>query len=847
MENSPKVEEISNWLVERIADRLDMENSEIDLDARITDYGLSSREAIMLSGELEDWLGFDLPPELLYEYPVISELAPILAKGPAAFEDDPEPPPAMPQLVKPFEIPFTHCIEAFRDKVSKYGNKTAVSFLPDTEFTAQSFTYAELEERAKAIAATLQAKGLEGRQALLLYPSGLEYVAAFLGCLYAGVTAVPAYPPKNNRVLDRVRMILQDLDTKVALIEPGVMKDVQRLLGEDPLVEEVQWLVSTEIDTQTAAEQWRQPEVTKDTLAFLQYTSGSTGNPKGVMVSHGNIVSNCAYMQRAYGLGDDMCVVGWLPIYHDMGLIGQLLCPLLILGGRIVFMDPATFSRKPAFWLQAISHYRANTTVGPNFAFDYCAEKVTDEQKDGLDLSTLQVVINGSEPVQARTLDHFTEAFASCGFNRAAFFPSYGMAESTLLISTKPIARPPVVLHAESAALEENKVLSSEQPADDTMPIVSCGPPDPSAFDLHIVDTERFAELAENRIGEIWIAGASVAQGYWKQADLTEITFRAHISDTEKGPFFRTGDLGFLRNGELFITGRLKDLIIIRGRNYYPQDIEDCIQRDHPLLTTNGGAAFSVEVDGTEQLVIVQEVERIAVRDLDAAAVFEEIQARIAQQFELQVYAIELLSPRRLFRTTSGKVRRRATKLAFLKGELEPIASYTKGITGTVNHIDFVRELGANFKALHTVHPSERVAHLIPYLQEVVGALLKTPSATIDADKPLINFGLDSINAMELKNIVENVFGFELDVTSFLEGLSIRELAEEIVERMGASIESRAVPQSMTAQATAAGNGETGPLDIDKLSQAQIQELLTDIDALSPEEVEKLIEKLSGE
>ena len=490
---------------------------------------------------------------------------------------------------------IVNLIQLLQSRAAQQPGRLAYTFLLDGEGEEAHLTYGELERQARAVGACLQGLGLRGERVILLYPPGLEYIAAFWGCLFAGAVAVPAYPPRLNRNLERLQAVVADARPSAALTNGQTLSRLKPLLHEVPALRALKWVATEEIDI-CSAERWREPEVEGSTLAFLQYTSGSTAAPKGVMVSHGNLLHNQALIKRAFGQSEESVIVGWLPLYHDMGLIGNVLQPLYV-GARCVLMSPVAFLQKPLRWLQAISHYRATTSGGPNFAYDLCARKINPAQSTTLDLSCWNVAFNGAEPVRAATLERFTEAFKFSGFRREAFYPCYGLAEATLLVSGSRAARPLVLKTVDKDALADGRVSElTEQDAPGHV-LVGCGAASADQSVL-IVNPVSLTASADGEVGEVWARGPSVAGGYWNRAEETESTFRACLADAEEGPFLRTGDLGFVSDGELFVTGRLKDLIIIRGRNLYPHDIERTAEAAHVSLRPGGGVAFSVDVGG---------------------------------------------------------------------------------------------------------------------------------------------------------------------------------------------------------------------------------------------------------
>lgn len=562
-------------------------------------------------------------------------------------------------------------------RAADLANQSAYKFLTDGESDLCELTYGELDRRARAVAAWLQSLGAQGERAILLYPPGLDYIVAFIGCLYAKVIAVPAYPPQRKRTLGRLRAVLADSGAAFALTTTKIRAGVDRLCRQDSGMagmdgfENVQW-IETDAPPEGIENTWQNPAVTAQTLAFLQYTSGSTGSPKGVMVSHENLLHNQRMIQEAFGHNQNTTVLGWLPLYHDMGLIGNILQPLY-LGRPCVLMSPIHFMQKPFRWLSAISRYRATTSGAPNFAYDLCVRQISAEERNSLDLSSWLVAFNGAEPVHASTLDRFSETFGPCGFRREAFYPCYGLAEATLFVAGGQHGTGPVLSAVEVAAMEQGQMVESSRSDSNTRRLVSCGRTSPDQ-QVVIVDPETLSRCPHGRIGEIWIKGSSVTQGYWNRPETTALTFTAMTADTVEGPFLRTGDLGVIQNEELFVVGRLKDLIIIRGRNHYPQDIEVTVQESHRSLRAGCGAAFSIQVDDEEQLVVVQEVVSSPTTDLtDVAA---GIRRAVTEHHEVQVYAVVLIKPGTLPKTSSGKVQRHLCRAKFLAQELDAIQTF---------------------------------------------------------------------------------------------------------------------------------------------------------------------------
>lgn len=558
----------------------------------------------------------------------------------------------------------------------------AYKFLHRGETESEKLTYKDLDFKAREIATYLQSLNADGKRALLLYSPGLEFVIAFFGCLYAGVVAVPAYPPRPNQKILRLKAIIEDAQAEFVLTTSQILSELENRSLDNSDLKSLHWLATDNIDSQQG-KLWRPPEVSHQTLAFLQYTSGSTGKPKGVMISHGNLLHNERMIAKAFGHTEKTVVVGWLPLFHDMGLIGNILQPIY-LGRPCILMSPIDFLQQPFRWLLAISRYKATTSGGPNFAYDLCIRKITPEQEANLDLSSWEVAFTGAEPVRAETLEQFANKFKPCGFRPEAFYPCYGMAETTLFATGGFKNNNPRIKEIISRELEQNRVTVATGQEDKVAKIVSCGK-SWLKQKVIIADPESLTQLPSGRVGEIWLSGDSVAQGYWNRPLETEKIFNAHLENTGEGPFLRTGDLGFIHDGELFVTGRLKDVIIIRGQNYYPQDIEFTVENSHPALRASCGAAFAVKVKGLERLVVVQEIERSYLKKLDSKEVYENIRRCVTAEHSLRTYAIVLLKTGSIPKTSSGKVKRFACKASFQDGSLNVVSDWSESPLGKAN------------------------------------------------------------------------------------------------------------------------------------------------------------------
>ncbi|MCB0718648.1 MAG: aminotransferase class I/II-fold pyridoxal phosphate-dependent enzyme [Bacteroidetes bacterium] len=744
------------------------------------------------------------------------------------------------------------------------GDDLAYTFLSDGESDEISVTYRDLDRRARAIASQLQSTGARGSRALLLYPSGLEYIQAFLGCLYAGVVAVPAYPPRKNQSLDRIDSIVTNAEATHVLATSSILRDIERQFAEHPHLEAMHRLATDQLPTELC-DAYSEFDIKGEDLAFLQYTSGSTDHPKGVMVSHANLMHNQALMNSAFGLGDGDRVLGWLPLYHDMGLIGNVLHSLYC-GVPCVLMAPVTFLQKPIRWLDAITRHRATVSGGPNFAYDLCVRKISEEQREGLDLSSWTVALNGSEPIRAATLNNFADAFGPYGFRKESFFPCYGLAEATLFVSGGPRQQTPRIDCVDPDAFATNRICPVACDAGEPHALVSSG----HVWEgqkLQIVNPETLQVCSDGEVGEIWLASGSVTQGYWKRPDETKDSFDGHVAGSNNGAALRTGDLGFRMNEALFVTGRLKDLIIIRGRNHYPQDIEATVGSAHAAVRAGCAAAFSIDVDGEEQLAVVTEVTRTAMRDLDADAVSAAIRKAISTAHELYAHTIVLIKTGSLPKTTSGKIQRRKCRQDLLTGSLLIVGTeHTFCGDGSGVEADLASEIsvrptagshagsnanggapngngiasngiasngiasngiasnsnGNGSTAKSNGHqPLTRVDLLKPdtgaradalaaHIQRLLARARKTTPDDINIEEPLSNIGLDSLDLAELTATIENDMQLIPPSLESMQDLTIRELVGRLAIQLGVGGETDATD----AIAGESANGTATPSDL---------------------------------
>ncbi|MCT7975647.1 AMP-binding protein [Laspinema olomoucense] len=646
----------------------------------------------------------------------------------------------------------TTLVSLLGDRASRQPDRIAYIFLANGKKPEDTLTYRQLEGQARAIGSHLQSRLSPGERALLIYPQGLDFLAAFFGCLYAGVIAIPTPAPEASRLkrsLPRLRAIIEDAGAIAILTTSSLQSQFESAVAELAGDWSISWYATDRL-ADSLAEKWIEPEINRSTLAYLQYTSGSTSSPKGVMLSHGNLIHHLADQQLACGYDSESVTVTWMPYFHDYGLVEGILQPLYN-GTPAYLMSPISFIKRPIRWLQAISDYRATHSQAPNFAYAYCAEKITSEQSKTLDLSCWQAAGNAAEPIDPEVLERFWQTFAACGFRLDAFAPGYGLAEATLAVTTSRKNEAPVFGTVCVYALTKNQIVE----VNDGSKLVSSGRLLPNT-QVEIVHPEKLTRCAADEVGEIWVASPGVAKGYWNRPDATEQTFQAYLADSEEGPFLRTGDLGFIQDGELFVTGRLKDLIIIRGQNYYPQDIEWTVEKSHPALRENGCATFALEIEGVEQLVIAAEVERGAIKNLDIDEVFRSIRSSVAEHHELPVYGVLLLKTGSIPKTSSGKIQRHACRQYFLEGSLDSIANWTLK-TATAEE--------------YAIPQSEYEFRLMQIWQKTLEV------KQVGVRDNFFELGGNSIKAAEIIAGVEAMFGESLPLSAFMENPTIEKLA----------------------------------------------------------------------
>lgn len=507
-----------------------------------------------------------------------------------------------------------------------------------------SLKNAELRSRCERLARALLRRAQPADRAVILHPPGIDYVIAFFACVLAGIIAVPCYPPRFGRGSERLRSVIRAAAPALVIGSRDYVKELNVLAGEGAGIAVVYNDADAEAGLYESAS-----DASAESVAFLQFTSGSTGAPKGVMVTHANLLNNLEIIRLRFENTRDSLGVVWLPPYHDMGLIGGILQPLFT-GFPVVLMSPFVFLQKPVRWLAAISKYSATCSGGPNFAYQLCVDRITDADTAGLDLSSWKVAFNGAEPINPDVMRRFSEKFARCGFDASAFLPCYGLAEATLMVSGAK----------RSGRKREGRA-------------ASCGPAAPG-HRVEIVDPESHVPQPEGAEGEIWVQGPSVAPGYWRDPCATRETFHAFLRDKRsEGTFLRTGDLGYLINGDLTVSGRIKDLIIIRGSNYYPQDVEEAVTGAHPDIAPGRAAAFGCRLDDEEKLIVIAEVARAHRRDADINAIRAAVVAAVTAKLGVPIHEFHVVAPGCIPITTSGKISRTQCRIDYLAGKFIPI------------------------------------------------------------------------------------------------------------------------------------------------------------------------------
>lgn len=687
--------------------------------------------------------------------------------------------------------PRDHFVSVLRHWAEHRPDDTAYIFT-DIESVEERLTFAQLWDEVHGLAGYLQGRCRvrSGDRVLLVYPPGLDFVIGFFACHAAGAIAVPAYPPRRNRKASRIRSIVVDADARWALSTQSIVEQLTGDRSHDDLIG-VQ-LIGTDHRSTRDASRWRAPKLNASSLAVLQYTSGSTGSPKGVMLNHANLIANSELILHGFQPTGNICGMSWLPTYHDMGLVGGVLMPLYI-GRQNVLTSPMTFLQRPVRWLQGISKYRVTISGGPNFAYQLCVDKIADRELAGLDLSTWQIAFNGAEPIRASTLNAFADRFSKIGFTRSAFLPCYGMAETTLIVTGGPSETRPVMTTFDRTGLDEKIVRPVSAEKENARTLVGCGAVLPGEK-VVIGDPESRELLPSDSIGEIWVQSPSVGQGYYQRKDETDRTFNAFSRDGQ-GPYLRTGDLGFLFDGQLYVSGRVKDMIIVRGVNRYPQDIEETVEQASDAVQAGSVAAFAMDHDGREQLVIVAETVRG--RDIDWDGNLQAIRRAVTAEHELPPDAVYLVRNSSVPKTSSGKIQRHACLHAVRDGDLKLVAKWVRweeNDQATLN-VDAQPMMQAAAAGGRTggVDLSNVSPVVIDAIKKHVRRVAGERAVSLDANTNIVlDLGLDSLERLEIARKLERTFAGRFPEQVLDEIETIGQTAEAIERYLPPGSEARA-------------------------------------------------------
>lgn len=697
---------------------------------------------------------------------------------------------------------FRSLSELFEFRCHQLPQELAYVFVRDSLDLKRQLTYGELERTVTPLAGHLAQRARPGTRVLLLYPPGIDVVCAFWACICAGLVPVPAPAPdpvRRKHSLPRLRAIIENAQASLVLTTSGN----ETLSSELSVVTDENSIECMVTDrSYDQADTVELPRLESTTLAYLQYTSGSTATPRGVMVSHQNILAQCKALQQVAGVDSKSRSLCWLPYFHDYGLVHGIIAPFYA-GIPAYLMSPLTFLRRPLRWLEAIDRFEITHSGAPNFAYESCTKALQQQKGWACHLQQWVVASCGAEPIHADTIGDFTRAFAEHGFARSAFSPAYGLAESTLVVTAKRLGENPLILSVADDALAAHRVSPSE--AEGARKLVGCGHPLPGTT-IRIVSPETSAACPTGRVGEIWVAGPSACGGYWNGKGGQDQSLYASLAGDTRQAFIRTGDLGFLHDGQLFVTGRLKDVIIVHGRNLYPHDIERTVEQSHSGLRIHGAAAFSVQEGREESLVVLQEVERASMLDVDAMAIA--VRQAVMEAHGVAVTSVVLVRSGGLPKTSSGKIQRRASKEAYLNGTL-PI------VGGSSSHGQAV-----NAGAMQGDSSAEGIAAITSdldsigtYVQRLIAEYLDVEAGRISMTQPIGTLGIDSLKAGILKNRLEEEFGAELSFHQLLIDWSVQDVAGHLLAhggQMWSSLEGKARP----ALAHIAAESPTFPLSL---------------------------------
>ncbi len=724
--------------------------------------------------------------------------------------------------------------QCLKHMAATYPENPAFTYLIDGEKEGDKHSYESLLHRAETIASELIHRRLNTERVLIALPPGMGFIETFLACTLAGSIAVPCSTPRN-REDDWSRFITiakdcgaQAIVTTNEFIEKYSSNTISKRLLKNLICVPIDKIPESQRDINVLPDTY-----VEDGIAFLQYTSGSTGNPKGVIVTHRNIAHNLTTMQNHMQLPFGCSGVSWLPPFHDMGLIGGILLPIWR-GMHSIHMTPASFVQKPIRWIQAMSKYKSVITASPNFGYQLCSMRCDDSMLEDLDLSHWEVACNAAEPINPDFLELFYNRFSGIGFKQETYLCGYGLAENTLIVSGQKRHEPPAILTISREKLAQNIASDFNPNTGETTPkhekhlsqkIVSCGPADADQ-NVKIVNPTTRVECLENGVGEIWVQSDSVAKGYWGKPELSEKTFKACLDGEQDDYYFRTGDLGFMRNKEIYITGRIKDLIVIRGRNIYPQDVESEITKSHTALYPNSCACFSVNDGEGEHIVAVVEVKRTHRKVEDTAEIFSAIRARVSEHFQLSLHACVLIPPTTSLKTSSGKIRRQETRAMYLNNTLKEIVSWHNQAIPLAN-LDLEKTSLIDRKELDSVPPYQRKQMLLDALLSWIEMRLGAQSSSLDTSANMFELGLDSVLIVEMSTLANDLFSLTLTSDFIFENPTLSNLADALLD-IAYGNSSQENPQDTTIQAanTPSETLQLSNKDIDDLSDSEALEML---------------------
>ncbi|MEL6635519.1 MAG: AMP-binding protein [Bacteroidota bacterium] len=701
---------------------------------------------------------------------------------------------------------FNSIVHLLNHRASTQPEQLAYAFYNSKGEVVKEHHHASLARSAQQWAALIRSRVAPRERVILMFPAGLEFIEAFIGCLYAGAVPVPAYPPRKNANALRIASIVQDAQIRLALTTPNEAQKLAKMQEDYPFLAGLDYLAPGAdvyaAEPLPASEQW--PHTPED-LAFLQYTSGSTGNPKGVMVGNDNLMINIDIMHRHTPFHRGHRMVSWLPAFHDMGLIYGILLPLYS-DCPCFLMAPVTFVTRPLTWFKVIDRVRGTHTVSPNFAFDLCVAKIKPEDLADLDLSCIQSFANAAEPIRQKSIDRFLQLVDPSGAFEEKICGAYGLAEATLLLASSDLTKGYAKCWVSESALSERKVEFVSAETEGALAQVGSGKL-AADVDVRIVDPVSLRQCATDEVGEIWVRGSTVARGYWQNEAATNEIFRARTGDTDEGPFLRTGDLGFIRDGEIFLTGRWKDLIIVEGVNYYPHDIEYLAQQLHPALIENRGAAFAHDFGQGEQLVLVHEVDPRRLSENTEEALQQLALATYEMLLDNYGFApqeIVLVKKSSVPMTSSGKVRRRPCRQMYLEDSLPVLARYRPSTRTT---------------------PAPRIhsrADLEAYVLQNLAHIFKMQVSDIDVESSPVDLGLDSIAAMEFRSRFQRDFNWKVNLTDLLYKHTIRSLIDQLYEHLQTMSSTPAEPaESPTVETT----------DVDQLNENELDQLIASLES----------------